>query len=347
MVINLNLKFLGKHRYSRICLGYALIALLIFTGCESKKSFFSHEIKEGNKPWNKETFDNTPDKFSFIVHSDLTGGERPRIYEVAVAQMNLLRPEFILNVGDLIEGGDADSSLWNSQWESFNERADRAIAPVFYTGGNHDLTGNFAQGIWKLRRGRNYYHFLYENTLFLVLDSEDHGPERNDEIEQIRNEGIRILDEQGASAYAKSAYANLPERKWGNISQEQQDYFLEVIREYPDVKWTFLLVHKPLWENPDQIRFAALEKELAGRNYTVFNGHTHTYRYMQRNGMDYINLATTGGSQNPTFGRAMDHLIWVTVDNSGVSIAPLLMEGILDKTGHIPVGGDTLVFEKK
>lgn len=325
----------------------AMVMLGILASCQGQKASFSHQISSKSKPWNKETFDNQQDKFSFIVHSDLTGGERPRIYEVAVEQMNLLRPEFIVNVGDLIEGGSPDTSLWNSQWDSFDARANRAIAPVFYTGGNHDLTGNFAQGIWNMRRGRNYYHFLYENTLFLILDSEDHGPERNDEIEQIRNEGIRILDEQGAEAYAKSAYANLPERKWGNISQEQQDYFLDVLRKNPKVKWTFLLVHKPLWENPDQGRFAAIEEELKGRNYTVFNGHTHAFRYLQRNGMDYINLATTGGSQNSSLGRSMDHLLWVTVDNSGLSIATILLEGILDKTGHIPAGGDSLVFEKK
>jgi len=38
----------------------------------------------------------------------LTGGERERIFEIAVAQLALLRPEFIINVGDLIEGGTED-----------------------------------------------------------------------------------------------------------------------------------------------------------------------------------------------------------------------------------------------
>lgn len=35
----------------------------------------------------------------------------------------------------------------------------------------------------------------------------------------------------------------------------------------------------------------------------------------------------------------------VTVSESGADIANLLMEGILDKTGHIPLGGDDVCFE--
>ena len=40
----------------------------------------------------------------------------------------------------------------------------------------------------------------------------------------------------------------------------------------------------------------------------------------------------------------MDHLVLVTVDDAGVTIANLRMDGILDKTGHIPIEGDELQF---
>ena len=42
----------------------------------------------------------------------------------------------------------------------------------------------------------------------------------------------------------------------------------------------------------------------------------------------------------------MDHLTLVTVDKDGASIANLLMKGILDKTGEIPLNGNNLKFEK-
>ena len=62
-------------------------------------------------------------------------------------------------------------------------------------------------------------------------------------------------------------------------------------------------------------------------------------------GRDYIQLATTGGVQFPERGRSMDQVVLVTVDESGVDIANLLMSGILDKTGHIPLDGDDICFE--
>ena len=63
------------------------------------------------------------------------------------------------------------------------------------------------------------------------------------------------------------------------------------------------------------------------------------------NGRDYIQLATTGGTQFPERGRSADHVTLVTVDDDGVDIANLLMEGILDKQGHVPLSGDTICFE--
>jgi hypothetical protein len=67
---------------------------------------------------------------------------------------------------------------------------------------------------------------------------------------------------------------------------------------------------------------------------------------MERLGRDYIRLATTGGVQFPDLGRSMDHVTLVTVDDQGVDIANLLMSGILDKTGHVPLGGDDVCFEQ-
>ena len=56
-------------------------------------------------------------------------------------QLSLLRPELIINVGDLIQGGTDDLEEIDRQWASFDVRASRASAPVFSVGGNHDLTG--------------------------------------------------------------------------------------------------------------------------------------------------------------------------------------------------------------
>ncbi len=110
--------------------------------------------------------------------------------------------------------------------------------------------------------------------------------------------------------------------------------------------WTFLFIHKAPWLREDLEPFAAIETALANRPYTVFHGHQHAYRYAERLGRDYIQLGTTGGVQLPDAqGRAVDHVTLVTVDDAGVHIANLLMSGILDKTGHVPLDGDGVCFE--
>jgi len=118
----------------------------VVQGCSSlpipsSNPVFRHDVPGEVLPWTNENFDSVDDKFTFAVFSDLTGDEREHVFEIAVAQLALLRPELIINVGDLIEGGTKDLGEIDGQWNSFDDRAERATAPIFYVGGNHDLTG--------------------------------------------------------------------------------------------------------------------------------------------------------------------------------------------------------------
>ncbi len=322
------------------------VILLALLACHKKQDSFQYQLSSEAKPWTHEQFDAADEKFTFAIFSDLTGGERDGVFEVAIAQINLLRPELIVSVGDLVDGGYKDTVEWKRQWDWFDQRADKARAPIFYTGGNHDLTGEMARGVWKTRYNPRYYHFRYKDVLFLVMDTEDNTVERMEEIEQIRTDGIKVYMEQGPEAFASTAYATLPERESGKVGKEQADYFVKAIEDNPNVLWSFVLIHKPAWKAENEQNFAAIENILANRPYTVFYGHTHVYDYEERLGRDYINLATTGGAQFPDLGRSMDHVTLVTVDKDRVDIANLLMAGILDKKGQIPMQGDTLCFEK-
>ena len=326
----------------------ALVLALCAVACTpvDQTTRFEHGIETGPQPWTHENFDADDEKFTFAVFSDLTGGERDKVFEIAVAQLNLLRPELIINVGDLIDGGTEDLGEIAAQWDSFDERAERATAPVFYVGGNHDLTGEVLQGVWDERIGRRYYHFVYKDVLFLVLDTEDNTPERTREIFDIRQAGIDVYMNEGPEAFAETAYANLPEKSSGNLTVEQSAYLVDAISANPDVRWTFLFMHKAPWERANETNFAPIEDALADRPYTVFNGHIHAYEHIERLGRDYIRLATTGGEHFPDLALSIDHVTLVTVDDKGVDIANLRMSGIFDKTGHIPLGGDDMCFEK-
>jgi predicted phosphodiesterase len=318
---------------------------ILALGCK-QESKFKHDITSGSLPWTHDKFDVADEKFTFAIFTDLTGGEREGIFKVAVEQLNLLRPEMIINVGDLIDGEYENLDELKGQWDSFDQRADRARAPIFYVGGNHDLTKEEMWHVWDERYGERYYHFIYKNVLFLVLNSEDNSLERMQEIYDARARALERIKAEGMEIMEQTEYFNLPEQTAGNIGPEQSSYFQNVINENPNVLHTFLFMHKAPWRKEGEKNFAAIEAALSERPYTVFNGHVHAYEYEKRYGRDYIRLATTGGVQFPDRGRSADHVTLVTVDNEGVNIANLLMAGILDKTGHIPIGGDSLCFEQ-
>ena len=145
--------------------------------------------------------------------------------------------------------------------------------------------------------------------------------------------------------YRQSEYFRLPQRQTGEIGVEQGAYFERVIAEHPDVRWTMLFMHKPVWRADDEPDFVAIETALADRSYSVFAGHYHTFLHEVRNGRDYTQLATTGGSQSASNPMAFDHVTLVTMTRDGPSIAHLRLDGILDRTGHIPAGGDSLCYQ--
>lgn len=305
---------------------------------------FRHDLRSSPTPWTHDDFDAEEGKFTFAVFSDLNGGERAGVFQVAVEQLSLLRPELILSVGDLIDGGTEDRERLSREWDDFDARASRARAPVFRVGGNHDLTNLTMRRVWAERYGPRYYHFVYKNVLFLVLDSEDYTPDRMDEIYRARAAYIEAQD-AGAEGLEEMEYYRMPERLTGEIGPEQSRHFLDVVNRHPDVRWTMLFMHKPVWLEDGDPEFVALESALSERPYTVFNGHFHRFSHTVKNGRDYIMLGTTGGGQGPTRPMSFDHVTLVTVAGDGPSIAHLRMDGILDGTGRLPAGGDTLCFQ--
>lgn len=314
-----------------------LFLLVAVAGCKQQIPLpdFQHGITEGAKPWTSEDFEDTEEDFTFALISDLNGGERPGVYSQAVSQLNRLDPTFVLSVGDLIDGGTEDTLQLKKEWDSFDARTQKLKMPFFYLGGNHDLTNMAMRDFWKNRYGPRYYHFRYKDVLFLMLDSEDYSQKRMMEIYHARDTAIRILDGYLEGDYRESTYYKMPERRLGNLGPEQVAYFRNVLEENQNVRWTFVLMHKPLWMREGKGNLDPLEEALNGREYTVINGHFHTYSHRKRNGMDYLILGTTGGSQNPEDPNSFDHITLVHMAGKP-EITHLKMEGILREDGIPP-----------
>lgn len=256
-------------------------------------------VDKDRNPWTNLRWNNDPETFHFAVVSDRTGGHRARIFSQAVEQLNLLQPAFVLSVGDLIEGYSKDKDTLDKQWRELQGYVNRLEMPFFYVPGNHDMANGTEIAEWKERFGRAYYHFVYRNVLFLALCTDDQG----------ENKG------------------------YGAISQEQIEYMRNALKANAGVRWTVVVVHKPVWAigKAKAEGWLEVEKALEGRKYTVFAGHQHYFQKFVRNGMNYYQLATTGGGSKMRglSHREVDHITWVTVKADGPIVSHILLDGIL------------------
>lgn len=93
------------------------------------------------KPWTSENFRNNPENFQFVIIGDRTGGANAEhTFKLAMNQINLLQPEFVINVGDLIEGYPEDMADLNGMWDEADDLLGKLDMPFFLTIGNHDVS---------------------------------------------------------------------------------------------------------------------------------------------------------------------------------------------------------------
>lgn len=277
----------------------AFCTLIMLMCCkpEDKSASIRIEPMEGPVPYSNLEVNNGENTFQFAIVTDRTGGHRPGVFMDGIRKLNLLRPEFVMSVGDLIEGYTEDTVELNRQWREFTGFIDSLKAPFFYVPGNHDITNKVQEEKWYSLFGRPYYHFVYRDVLFLCLNSEDGYP--------------------GAGR--------------GRIREEQYEWIKTTLEANSDVRWTLVFMHQPMWtQEADTQRWPDVEALLEGRKHTIFAGHLHSYtRHVRKNSKYYV-LATTGGGSRlrGTQVGEFDHVVWVTMTDEGPVVANLLLEGI-------------------
>lgn len=299
-------------------------------------------VGAGPSPWTSLEALDADAQFHFVVITDRTGGNRRGPWADAMEKINLMRPAFVVSVGDLIQGGTEDLTQIEFEWDELTTMVDTLIPPFFYTVGNHDYSNTVMSGQWAARFGPTYYAFKYKGALFIVLNS------------QIFND------------------ANGAPESWIADHDEQIAWLKSTLSQHRYVRWTYLFMHHPFWRDywwreiveddwrgypgaePDNHyatgpeEWRKIDQLLAERNYTAFAGHTHTYEYEADirgpHMHERISLATTGGgvtirpNEEPRRTQLLgpdyaefDHFVWVTMTDEGPVIANLLLEAILPK----------------
>jgi protein tyrosine/serine phosphatase len=338
-----------KKKYGKPGVALAIVSLVAACNLDSSPTQEVFRGDEGARPYSHLDFQNDPDDFQFAVVGDRTGGARNGVFSASIDLLNLIRPEFVVNVGDLIEGYVEDEAELKTWWTEIDNDLKRLDMPFFYVPGNHDVNFDPSEKVWFERAGadRGYSYFVYKDVLFLLISTED--PPKNQISDEMADNYDRV---KAGQVDAKEAQAIIEElEEWAgqpSISDTQVEFFRDVLAANPDVRWTIGFMHSPAWAQPDPGNFAKIEALLQDRPYTMFGGHTHTYNYVRRNGRDYVTMGATGAllPADQTTGN-MDHVAWVTMTDEGPVVSNLLLNGILDKRGSVPTLQDFGVFRPR
>jgi len=108
--------------------------------------------------------------FCFSILGDRTGDADQQVYEQVWKEVDALHPDFVINVGDTIQGGNDATA--DSEWRALRPFWKRHSYPLYFTPGNHDIWSAVSRTVYEKETGRPAaYGFNYKNAHFTVLDN--------------------------------------------------------------------------------------------------------------------------------------------------------------------------------
>lgn len=267
--------------------------------------------------------------FSFVVFADRTsekliGHEKGiAICQEAIRDTNCLKPVFVMNVGDMVQGY-CSTEQWLEQMKEHKEIMNQLDMPWFPTAGNHDIYGGNERDTlpigqhesnYETHFGPLWYAFEYENNWFIVLYTDEGNPET------------------GEKSFSK------PECQM--MSDEQFGWLNSVLDKAKKADGVYVFLHHPRWfggggsygNDWDKVHKALVA---SGNVKIVFGGHIHRMTYNVKDGIQYITTAATGGSLNEegtVEEGVLQHITFVTVQQrSEPVIAVLPVKSTIDIT---------------
>ena len=194
--------------------------------------------------------------FRFVILGDRTGEAQGGVYEQIWREVDLWRPDLVINVGDTIEGGNDVRAV--REWAALRPLfAKYRRYPVYFTPGNHDIWSEVSRRLYERESKKPaHYGFDYGSAHFTVLD--------NSETESLSDNEMRFLSAD-----------------------------LEKHKDQP-VKLIFF--HRPFWLVPVMLGGDFPLHQLATRYHVqyVVSGHSHKFARFEHGGVTYLMVGSSG-----------------------------------------------------
>jgi predicted phosphodiesterase len=235
--------------------------------------------------------------FRFSILGDRTGGAAPQIYGRVWREVDLLHPDFVVNVGDTIEGTSdaAAQRQWNELrplWQRYKHY------PLYFTPGNHDIWSDFSRSIYEKETGRpTFYSFNYQDAHFTILDN------------SLANE----------------------------LTPGQYGFLIDDLEKNRGRSPKFVIFHRPYWIFLVRVENREFELHKIARKYGVdyvISGHGHQLVRMVLDGIVYMEIGSSGAtiargiSQGQGFKEGwFYHHVWARVKGSKVNLTVKEIDG--------------------
>lgn len=240
-------------------------------------------------------------EFKFVVWGD-SQFHNPQTFERIVQETELLKPLFVLHVGDMIHGYTYDPDNARRQWNRFKKQIAPLSVPFYPTPGNHDVTTAEIEPVYGEVWGkeRYYYSFDYRDSHFIVLDT--------------------FLHQQ---------YETIPE--------EEMQWLKADLEKNKDAENIFISLHPPLYlsNKYDWQSVHNLLKQYPVR--AIFTGHSHIFDYRVRDGISYFCINSSGDMlyYNHLLGHS-HHFVVVSVKGKDVDYAVVTADGGIYPPDAVP-----------